>query len=84
MVAMNPGSVKVPSEQGVTPLNFIYACCICCASFADVYKGRNETVCGLSDGINPKERLVTRLFLANCCHVFCAEHLEGGGKFRGL
>ncbi|KAF1849652.1 uncharacterized protein K460DRAFT_421842 [Cucurbitaria berberidis CBS 394.84] len=76
---MNPGSAKTPPEQGVAPLNFIYACSICCASFADAYEGHHETVQGLSDGVNPTERLVTRLFLSDCCHVFCSKHLEGGG-----
>ncbi|KAI4629205.1 uncharacterized protein J4E87_003467 [Alternaria ethzedia] len=76
---MSAVSEKGPTELGADPLNFIYACSVCCASFADVYEGHNETVRGLSDGINPKERLVTRLFLASCCHVFCSSHLEGGG-----
>lgn len=71
---------KGQMEPPVDPLNFIFACSLCGASFADVYKGHNETVLGLSDGINPKDRLVTRLFLANCSHVFCGSHLEGGGK----
>ena len=71
---------KEPTELGAAPLNFIYACSLCSASFADVYEGHSETVRGLSDGINPKERLVTRLFLSQCCHVFCSKHLEGGGK----
>ncbi|KAI4616766.1 hypothetical protein J4E83_006346 [Alternaria metachromatica] len=61
---MSAVSEKGPTEPGADPLNFIYACSVCCASFADVYEGHNETVRGLSDGINPKERLVTRLFLA--------------------
>ncbi|KAF2848051.1 hypothetical protein T440DRAFT_520467 [Plenodomus tracheiphilus IPT5] len=76
---MSTGSTKALAEQGVAPLNFIYACSECCASFADVYEGHNESVQGLSDGINPKERLVTKLYLATCCHVFCSRHLEGGG-----
>ncbi|KAG9190554.1 hypothetical protein G6011_08642 [Alternaria panax] len=76
---MSAVSEKVSLELGVAPLNFIYACSVCCASFADVYEGHKETVRGLSDGINLKERLVTRLYLANCCHVFCSSHLEGGG-----
>ncbi|USP76692.1 uncharacterized protein yc1106_03966 [Curvularia clavata] len=70
---------KVPMEPSVAPLNFIFACSLCGASFADIYEGHDETVLGLSDGINPKDRLVTRLFLANCSHVFCSGHLEGGG-----
>lgn len=77
---MSAGNAKAPPEQGISPLNFIYACSICCASFADIYEGHRETVQGFSDGINPKERLVTRLYLANCCHVFCGKHLEGGGE----
>jgi hypothetical protein len=79
---MSAVSEKVPSELGAAPLNFIYACSVCCASFADVYEGHKDTVRGLSDGINPKDRLVTRLYLASCCHVFCSNHLEGGGKWR--
>ncbi|KAH9881183.1 hypothetical protein J1614_001678 [Plenodomus biglobosus] len=77
--AMSAGSPKALAEQGTSPLNFIYSCSLCCASFADVYEGHNESVRGLSDGINPKERLVTKLYLATCCHVFCSSHLEGGG-----
>ncbi|KAJ4344947.1 hypothetical protein N0V95_006060 [Ascochyta clinopodiicola] len=69
----------VPQDLGDSPLDFIYACSICCATFADVYEGHNETVKGFSDGINPKERLVTKLYLGSCCHVFCKEHIEGGG-----
>ncbi|KAH6639805.1 hypothetical protein C7974DRAFT_139167, partial [Boeremia exigua] len=66
-------------EPGASALNFIYSCSICGVTFADRYEGHNETVQGLSDGINPKDRLVTKLFLSDCCHVFCGEHLEGGG-----
>jgi hypothetical protein len=77
---MSADAAKGPTEHGAAPLNFIYACTLCCASFADVYEGHSETVRGLSDGINPKDRLVARLFLASCCHVFCGSHLEGGGK----
>ncbi|KAH7389444.1 hypothetical protein DE146DRAFT_680299 [Phaeosphaeria sp. MPI-PUGE-AT-0046c] len=75
---MVSGSVTVPAGEAAAPLNFIYACSICCYTLADVYEGHNETVEGLSDGINSKDRLVTHLYLASCCHVFCGSHLEGG------
>ncbi|KAH8730307.1 hypothetical protein GQ44DRAFT_823623 [Phaeosphaeriaceae sp. PMI808] len=78
-MSSGPVTVAEPPGQGVAPLNFIYACAICCHTFADVHEGHNTTVKGLSDGINPKDRLVTRLFLASCCHVFCGSHLDGGG-----
>ena len=80
LAEMSSVAEKGRADLGAAPLDFIYACSVCGASFADIYEGHNETVGGLSDGINPKERLVTRLFLANCCHVFCSSHLEGGGK----
>lgn len=77
---MESGASSALPGVEASPLNFIYACSICCATFADAYEGHNETVQGLSDGINPKERLVTKLYLGNCCHVFCGEHIEGGGE----
>ncbi|KAF2275222.1 uncharacterized protein EI97DRAFT_81631 [Westerdykella ornata] len=68
-----------PNPDGVTPLDVIFSCCVCNASFSEVYSGEQNTVQMLSDGINPKDRIVTRLFFASCCHVFCTKHLEGGG-----
>jgi hypothetical protein len=79
---MASGSVTVPPGEAAAPLNFIYACSVCCYTLADVYEGYVETVKGLSDGINPKERLVTHLYLASCCHVFCGSHLDDGGEYR--
>lgn len=80
IVAMETGASSAPVGHDTAPLNFIYACSICCATFADTYEGHNDTVQGLSDGINPKDRLVTKLYLASCCHVLCNEHFEGGGE----
>lgn len=80
LTAMEPDLALASQEPGASALNFIYSCSICGVTFADRYEGHNETVQGLSDGINPKDRLVTKLFLSDCCHVFCGEHLEGGGK----
>jgi hypothetical protein len=69
-------------NASLAPLNFVFACSVCCLTIADAYEGREETVQGLSDGINPKDRLVARTYLASCCHVFCGKHLEGGGTLR--
>jgi hypothetical protein len=78
-VAMASGSVTVPPGKAAAPLNFIYACSVCCYTLADIYEGHDETVGGFSDGINPRDRIVTHLYLASCCHVFCGSHLENGG-----
>ena len=79
--AMESTASSVSQGLESSPLNFIFACSICCATFADTYEGHNETVQGLSDGINPNDRLVTKLYLSSCCHVFCGEHIEGGGEY---
>lgn len=85
MAAMDPDASSTSQGLNSDPRNFIYACSICCATFADTYEDHNETVQGFSDGINPKDRLVTKLYLSSCCHVFCGEHIEGGGEcFRQL
>ncbi|ORY09134.1 hypothetical protein BCR34DRAFT_381973 [Clohesyomyces aquaticus] len=67
-----------PVSKPVTPLDVVFSCGVCHETFADIYGGC-ATVEGLSDGINPKERLVTKLWLSACCHVYCGKHLEGGG-----
>jgi len=73
-------SLTSSTLQDPDTLNFIYACSICGATFADTYEGHNETVQGLSDGINPNDRLVTKLYLSGCSHVFCGKHIDGGGE----
>ncbi|KAF2742018.1 hypothetical protein M011DRAFT_413448, partial [Sporormia fimetaria CBS 119925] len=78
------GSSKPEPQHGgrrdeITPLDIIFSCNVCNATFTDVYRDGEQPTHMPSDGINPKDRTVTRLFLAACCHVFCSKHLEGGG-----
>lgn len=80
MAIMNLNTSAASQPVASDLRNFVFACCICCATLADIYEGHNDSVQGLSDGINPKDRIVTKLYLSSCCHVFCAEHIEGGGK----
>ncbi|KAF2118004.1 hypothetical protein BDV96DRAFT_489107 [Lophiotrema nucula] len=68
-----------PEDEGNSALDVIFACCICQATVSDIYDGNDESVQGLSDGINPKDRIVSRLWLTSCCHVMCNKHIEGGG-----
>ncbi|KAF2018032.1 hypothetical protein BU24DRAFT_479362, partial [Aaosphaeria arxii CBS 175.79] len=67
---------SIPSP--VIPLDIIFSCRICNKSFSEIYEDRDETVLGLSDGINSDDRLVTLVYLTSCCHVICSRHLEGG------
>lgn len=81
LARMGSSSKAHPGDEVVNPLDCIFSCSVCANTFSEVYDGRDETVQGLSDGINPKERLVTRLYVSSCGHVICTKHMEGGGKF---
>jgi hypothetical protein len=76
-VDIAPPPIKEPSN-----LDVIFACSVCNETVADVYDGNTESVKGLSDGINAKERLVARLFISSCCHVICIKHInDGNGEY---
>lgn len=73
---------KFEEEFSAHPnLDYIFSCSVCGDTFSEVYKGPNSTVQGLSDGRNPRERIVTRMYVGSCAHVICIKHLgDGGGK----
>ncbi|KAL5409038.1 hypothetical protein PMIN03_006201 [Paraphaeosphaeria minitans] len=75
LVAM--GSKTPPEDEGITPLDCIFACSVCGDIFSDVYQ-QHDSVHGLSDGINLKDRIVTRLYVTSCCHVVCIKHINDG------
>ncbi|KAF2183338.1 hypothetical protein K469DRAFT_785976 [Zopfia rhizophila CBS 207.26] len=65
-------------SESISPLDAIFSCSVCYVTFPEVYEVK-DTIQGLSDGTNPKDHLVTKLWLGSCCHVFCNKHIEGGG-----
>ncbi|KAF2441570.1 hypothetical protein P171DRAFT_365950 [Karstenula rhodostoma CBS 690.94] len=71
------GSKTPHEDEGITPLDCIFACSVCGDIFSDVYQ-QHDSVHGLSDGINSKERIVTRLYVTSCCHVICIKHINDG------
>lgn len=63
-------------------LDVIFACSVCGDRFSTVYKDNDRTVGGLTDGINQRDRKVTRLYVATCGHVICIKHIgDGRGTF---
>ncbi|KAF2002576.1 hypothetical protein P154DRAFT_618338 [Amniculicola lignicola CBS 123094] len=64
--------------KGISPLEVIFSCSVCYETLPQIYAGHPETVGGLSDGINPTHRLVSRVYLASCCHVICIKHIGDG------
>ena len=75
--ALIMGPKAQPDGDDITPLDCIFACSVCGDVFSDVYQQR-DSVQGLSDGINTRDRIVTRLYVASCCHVICIKHIGGG------
>lgn len=69
------------ATPGVTARDIIFSCGLCYKTVADVYKNR-ESNKGLSDGRGPNERDVTKLWLTQCAHLTCSEHLEGKGIIK--
>lgn len=59
------------------PCDIIFSCAICQISISDLYR-RPRTDHGFSLG-GDHERVVTRLWLSECGHLTCSDHLEGGG-----
>ena len=69
-------STPLDRDEVVYPFNIIFSCAICQATIPDIYP----------DGVPPSlygdtalER-TCKLWVTECCHVTCSEHLEGGGE----
>jgi hypothetical protein len=67
---------SINHHELISPFNMIFSCVICQRTIADVYPvkrskphhetGSLETPC--------------KMWLTNCSHLTCSDHLEGGGK----
>ncbi|KAJ9665117.1 hypothetical protein H2201_004777 [Coniosporium apollinis] len=62
----------------VSPSEIIFSCSICQATPSDIYKNVHNSR-GIRDGRSPEAQIATRLWLTECAHLTCGEHLEGGG-----
>ena len=68
-----------PRAEHPSPLDLIFSCTICQATVAHLY-AENEQGKGLKRTANSNERVIPKLWLAECAHVTCGKHLDGGGK----
>ncbi|KAL9075616.1 MAG: hypothetical protein Q9157_003946 [Trypethelium eluteriae] len=66
------------NEIIIAPLELILSCSICQATINDVYSSRPSNH-GLNDGRQSHDTTTTKLWLTECAHLTCGEHLEGGG-----
>ncbi|PVI07897.1 hypothetical protein DM02DRAFT_235382 [Periconia macrospinosa] len=65
-------------DRDEEPLDVIFACAACGDKFSEIYKDHHQTVAGFTDSINKRIRLVTRLYVGSCSHVFCIKHIGDG------
>ncbi|EMC97119.1 hypothetical protein BAUCODRAFT_67851 [Baudoinia panamericana UAMH 10762] len=66
-----------PAEE--VPLELmVFSCGICQATIPDIY-ATQESNQGFHSGLGAENGVVTRLWIADCSHIFCAKHLPGGG-----
>jgi hypothetical protein len=70
-------SSEISSTNLLAPYEIIFSCAICQTTITQLYR-RPRTDHGFSSG-GDQERVVTRLWLTECGHLTCSDHLEGGG-----
>lgn len=59
----------------------IFSCGICQATVSDLYPSDADDPHSHSGDENG---MGTKLWIANCVHIFCARHLDGGGEWLSL
>lgn len=57
----------------------VFSCHICQATISDVYATLDNNH-GFHSGSGDDNGVVTKLWIAECSHVMCGRHLEGGGE----
>ena len=56
------------------------SCMICQNTLSNVYSEPSQSEGLRQDGKMASNRKISRLWLTECAHITCTEHLEGGGK----
>lgn len=70
-------SSEISSPDLLAPYDIIFSCAICQTTISELYR-RPRTDHGFTSGVD-QERVVTRLWLTECGHLTCSDHLDGGG-----
>jgi hypothetical protein len=67
-----------PASNELSPFNIIFSCVICQRTIGDVYPGATGSSQSESENAIP----TCKLWLTECTHLTCSEHLPGGGRFE--
>lgn len=75
MASSDPASVnsELPVEE------IIFSCDICQKTVSELYANK-ESNQGFHSGSGDDDGIVTKMWIANCSHITCATHLQGGGE----
>lgn len=74
-------SLSRTSMDGFPLEELIFSCSICQATISEVY-ANPESNKGLrsASGEQQEDGIVTKMWIAECSHITCSKHLEGGGE----
>ncbi|KAK5116620.1 hypothetical protein LTR62_007294 [Meristemomyces frigidus] len=76
MKAINASSGGEATED--IPLEyFVFSCGICQATLPEIYATTDSNQ-GFHSGSGDDEGIVTKMWIADCSHIFCGKHLSGG------
>lgn len=69
---------QVSRDGGVSTQQMVFACGMCQATIAEVYATKDSNS-GFDSNSGESDGVVTRMWIAECSHIVCGKHLEGGG-----
>lgn len=71
-------SVRGGEDDDIPLEELVFSCSVCAATLSDVYR-TTESNKGFHSGSGDDDERVTKMWIAECSHVTCSKHLEGGG-----
>ena len=79
---LTASTLAADSQQDMQPLSYhdmVFSCSVCHKTLSEIYPdGDNQS--GLHHEPDQPTGRIVKLYLTECAHVVCAEHLEGGGQ----
>jgi len=71
-------SSEESADDDVPLEEIVFSCSVCQATPSEIYRSKQSNE-GFHSGPGDEEGVVTQLWIADCSHVFCSKHLDGGG-----
>ena len=65
--------------QSINQHDMVFSCCVCHKTLSEIYDDGDHQS-GMHHEPNQPTGRIVKLYLTECTHVVCAQHLEGGGQ----